>query len=440
LADLLGGILDSPRTALVYGFATDHRQIKAGEAFLAIRGARFDGHEFAKEAMQNGAVVVVAERPVSAPHILVPDLVEALANLARGLRATFEGPVIGITGSAGKTTTKEFVASAISPLGKVLKTEGNRNTEYTGPLMWTELEPDTKAVVVEMAMRGFGQIAHLASFAQPTIGVITNIGYGHMEMVGSREGIAKAKGELLEALPQNGTAILWAEDDYLATLREKAGARRVLTFGTSESADCRITDYHLLDWQVAAISGTCGGHEWSSRLPVIGRHIALNAAAAVLAASLVGVDPSEAAHHIQDASLPPMRMEIRQVNGATILLDTYNASPPAVAAALEALRELPIEGKRFAVLGEMKELGEHQERLHREIGRGLAGIDEVLFYGEPMATFAREEATAAGLESSAVATSIVDVAQFVRKAQPGDAVLIKGSRALELERALEGLE
>ena len=425
---------------MVYGFATDHREVKPGDAFLAIKGTRFDGHEFAKEAMQNGAVVVVSERPVSAPHILVPNLVDALARFGGEVRSTFDGPVIGITGSAGKTTTKEFVAAALSPLGKILRTEGNRNTEYTGPLMWAELDPDTQAVVVEMAMRGFGQIAHLAAFVKPTIGVITNIGYGHMEMVGSREGIAQAKGELLDALAPDGVAVLWAEDDYLEALKERAGSRRVVTFGTTEGADCQITDYRLLDWQVAIVSGVCMGQEWSSRLPVIGRHIALNAAAAILTAQIAGVEPAEATHHIQDAALPPMRMEIRQINGATILLDTYNASPPAMLAAIEALMELPVEGKRFAVIGEMKELGEHQERLHREVGRALNSLDEVLFYGDPMATFAREEALSAGLPACCVATSIEEVAEFIRKAHPGDAVLIKGSRALELERALEGLE
>ncbi len=444
MADLLGGELDSPRQALIYGFATDHRQIKAGDAFLAIKGANFDGHEFAQAAFKAGAVVIIAERPVSAPHILVPNLVEALARFARELRSTFDGPVIGITGSAGKTTTKEFLTSALSPLGRILKTEGNKNTEYTAPLMWAALEPDTQVVVVEMAMRGFDQIAHLASFARPDIGIVTNVGYGHMEMVESREGIARAKGELIEALPPDGTAVLWAEDDYFSTLSDFAGSRQVMTFGTSETADCRITGYQPLGWESARVTGRVDGLDWEATVPVIGRHIALNAAAAVLAAYLVGVDPAEAASHIHEAKLPPMRMEVREINGASVLLDSYNASPPAVIAAIEALSELQISGRKFVVIGEMKELGEHTEKLHRVVGQmiGKAHLDRVLFYGQPMAEFAREEAIRVGLRSehARIATSIEDVKAFLAELTPGDAALVKGSRALELERALEAVE
>jgi UDP-N-acetylmuramoyl-tripeptide--D-alanyl-D-alanine ligase len=446
LAELLGGELDSPRQALVYGFATDHRHVKAGDAFLAIKGANFDGHQFAQEAIKAGAVVVVAERPVSAPHILVPNLVDALARFGSELRSTFEGPVIGITGSAGKTTTKEFLASALSPLGKVLKTEGNKNTEYTAPLMWAGLESDTQVAVVEMAMRGFDQISHLASFARPTIGIVTNIGYGHMEMVESREGIARAKGELLHALPADGIAILWAEDDYLTSLREAAGDRRVLTFGTSADADCRITSYQPLDWNSAVVEGEVSFGErvrskWRAQVPAIGSHIALNAAAAVLAAAVVGVDPAQAARHIAEAKLPPMRMELREVNGATVILDTYNASPPAVLAAIEALTALPVKGRRLVVIGEMKELGEHTERLHREVGQllGKSGLSQVLFYGDPMEKFAREEAIRSGLDANnaRIARSLEDVRAFLQELKPGDAALVKGSRALALEQSLE---
>jgi UDP-N-acetylmuramoyl-tripeptide--D-alanyl-D-alanine ligase len=437
LADLLGGSAHEEDGALVYGFATDSNQVRAGDAFMAIRGAKVDGHEFVPAALKNGAVVAIVEHEVEGPHILVPNLVQALAKFGSHFRGQFEGPVIGVTGSAGKTTTKEFLASGLSSLGKVLKTEGNRNTEYTAPLLWAELEPDTKVVAVEMAMRGFDQISHLASFSKPTIGVITNIGFGHLEMVGSREGIARAKGELLQALPPDGLAIVWQEDDFLQTLRQIAEGRRVRTFGYSEEADCRITHYKPLDWHRAEIRGELDGTEWVATVPVVGRHIALNVAAAVLAAASVGVDPAEAALHMRDAALPPMRMEVREINGASLLMDTYNASPPAMFAAIDTLSEMPVEGRRLAVVGEMKELGEHTERLHREVGRELARLDEVMFYGEPMATWAREEALKAGLKEAHVATSREDVTRFLETLQPGDAALLKGSRALELEKTVE---
>jgi UDP-N-acetylmuramoyl-tripeptide--D-alanyl-D-alanine ligase len=341
-----------------------------------------------------------------------------------------------VTGSAGKTTTKEFIAAGLRPLGKVLKTTGNRNTEYTSPLLWGDLEADTQVVVVEMAMRGFGQIAHLAAFSRPSIGVVTNIGYGHLEQVESRDGIARAKGELIEALPQNGVAILWAEDDYLNRLRGIAGRRLVKTFGFSEEADCRVVEYHA-EGAISRVRGLCDGQPWSATLPVIGRHIATNAAAAVLTCYLCGVEPDQAANELATATLPKMRMEVRDFNGGSLLIDTYNASPPAMIAAIEALAEMPVTGRRFAVIGEMKELGDASERLHREVGKALGVIDAVIFYGEPMTKFAREEALRAGLNDALVAESIDDVRNFLRYVGEGDAVLIKGSRALELERALE---
>ncbi|HEY0867714.1 MAG TPA: UDP-N-acetylmuramoyl-tripeptide--D-alanyl-D-alanine ligase, partial [Fimbriimonas sp.] len=221
--------------AEVTGFATDSREVDPGDLFLAIRGANVDGHDFARKATNEGAVATLAERDVPGPHILVDDVVQALARLARHYRDSFLGPVVGITGSAGKTTTKEFAAAALSPLGPVLKSEGNRNTEFTSPLVWTELTPDHRAAVIEMGMRGFGQIAHLASFSQPTIGVITNIGYSHGEMVGGREGIAKAKGELLDALPKEGWAVLWQDDPFLESLAMKAPRLRTFGFAVSES-------------------------------------------------------------------------------------------------------------------------------------------------------------------------------------------------------------
>ncbi len=188
---------------------------------------------------------MLAERLVYAPHILVPNTVQALADYAAVVRDSFHGPVVGITGSAGKTTTKEFVAAALSPLGEVLKTEGNRNSEFSSPLLWAELTADHKAVVVEMGMRGFGQVQHLASFTKPTLGVVTNIGHSHIELVGNQEGVARAKAELLEALPADGHAVLWAEDPFLALLSETSAAP-FSTFGFSEGAACRITDYKVL--------------------------------------------------------------------------------------------------------------------------------------------------------------------------------------------------
>jgi UDP-N-acetylmuramoyl-tripeptide--D-alanyl-D-alanine ligase len=287
-------------------------------------------------------------------------------------------------------------------------------------------------------MRGFGQIAHLAAFSKPTVGVITNIGFAHLELVESREGIAVAKGELLEALGETGTSVLWHEDDYLDNLRRIAKGR-VVTFGTAAGADCRIVAYRPQSWSSLEIGGSLFGKPWLAKLQAVGRHVAIDAAAAVLAASVAGVKAQDAADALQHATFPPMRMEITDMNGATVLLDTYNASPPSMIAAIQTLHDLPVLGRRMAVIGEMKELGEYTEEGHRSVGRALVefGIDEVIFYGPAMDCGWHESIGAgANRDRFRVANSLCDVTEFLQSARSGDAVLIKGSRALELERAL----
>ena len=420
------------------GFALDSREVKQGDLFLAIKGANVDGHSYIDKVMASGAVGALVERTVDAPHILVENLVEALAKFGRGRREEFFGPVIGITGSAGKTSTKEFVAAALSPLGAILKNEGNRNTEYTSPLVWADLESKHRAAVIEMSMRGFGQVAHLAAISEPNIGIVTNIGHAHAEMVGSRDGIAKAKAELLEALPPTGNAILWAEDDYIATLRSKSRAP-VLTFGFS-SSDCQVLRYRPLSWTSSEIEGTLKGRPWSAKLTTVGRHMALNAASAILTANCTGVPIQEAADALITAQLPPMRMEVRDLNGATIVLDSYNASPPSMIAAIETLAEVPAKGRRFAVIGEMRELGAQSEEGHRQVGAALAKhrIDNAVLYG-PSTAETKVAANAGGMQNVSIAPSLEEVTAFLKSLQPGDVVLIKGSRALELEKALEPL-
>lgn len=441
LSELLGGqAAGFDPAAIATGFSTDNRQISPGDLFIAIKGARADGHDFVVEAMAAGAVGAIVERPVSVPHILVRNVVESLADMGGALRARFTCPVVGITGSSGKTSTKELLAAALSPLGEILKSEGNRNTEYTSPLIWaSDAAKDAKAAVVEMAMRGPGQIAHLAGVHKPTVGIVTNIGYSHLEQLGSREAIADAKGELAAALPADGTAIFWSEDPFLDRLRARTKAR-VLTFGDSDEADCQIEVYRSVSWAESWIKGKCLGEPFEAVLPTIGRHQGLNASAAVLAARVAGVGVTQASAALALAQLPPMRMESFSLNGARVLLDTYNASPPAMVSAIETFADLPCMGRRFAVLGEMKELGSETIEAHRKIGRALikANLYKVLFYGAPM-TFARQELIRAGAPSDRLpfATSLKDVREFLEiELAQGDCVLIKGSRALELEKAL----
>lgn len=422
----------------VAGFATDHREVRPGDLFLAIRGANVDGHDFAARALAAGAAGVLAERRIDGPHVLVDNLVQALASFAQGRRTAFDGPVVGVTGSNGKTTTKEFIAAALRPLGTILKNPGNRNTEYTAPLIWAELDGHS-AVVSELAMRGFGQIEHLCGFTQPTIGVVTMIGAAHIEMVGSREGIAKAKAEMLRAMAPVAPAVLWEEDDFLTYLQGQARGP-VRTFGFSPEAELRILGYRALDWRRCVVRFGLDGAVSEAELPTLGRHQARNAAAALLVAHSLGVGLDEATACLPQAELPPMRMEATDLHGATVLLDAYNASPDSTVAAIQALAEVPATGRRVAVLGEMRELGAYSESGHRQVGRALAEspIDAALLVG-PEARHIEAEALRSGYPETRIrfAGALEDVAMFLRGLRQGDVALVKGSRALGLERAVE---
>jgi UDP-N-acetylmuramoyl-tripeptide--D-alanyl-D-alanine ligase len=432
-ARLCGGRWCGNPEAKIYGFATDSRQVKHGDLFIAIPGARVDGHDYVQSALEKGASACLVEQPAPGPCIKVEKIESALALFGQNVRKRFEGPVVGVTGSAGKTTTKEFLAAALESSGPVLKSQGNKNTEFTSPLLWARLAPETRFVVVEMAMRGFGQIAHLAAISSPNLGLITNIGYSHLLQVGSRAGIAKAKGEIIEALPADGTAVIWREDDFHSELLALAGRRRTCTFGFSEGADCRITHYRPMSLAGAEVSGTCFGALWRASLPAAGKHIALDAAAALLAASVCGCEVQLAADALQSVELPPMRMEIRNVNGATVLLDTYNASPPSMLSAIESVSESPAEGRRLAILGQMLELGDATEEAHAGIGKAVnhSHFDQVLFVGDAMRH-------ACDQQDGSVPSHMVDdereLRDFVAALEPGDVLLVKGSRALKLEK------
>lgn len=427
----------------ITGFVTDNREVKPGDLFIAIKGERVDGHDFVANAFARGASAALIEDPSrqdAGATILVPNVVQALANMARSFRIEFGGPVIGITGSAGKTTTKEFCAAACASLGEVLKTQGNRNSEFTGPLLWPEKTAETKVAITEMGMRGFGQIAHLASFNLPNIAVITNIGYAHVEMVGSREGIAKAKGELIEALPADGTAVFYSEDEYLGNLIALAGDRRIRLFGQGGNADCQVTEYQAVNWTSARIGGVLDGAKWEAVMPTVGRHLANNAAAAILAATEAGVKLADACAGLAQAELPPMRMEIRDFQGATLVMDNYNSNPPAVLGALQTLEEVPCTGRRAAVLGTMRELGEESEESHRSIGRRLskAKIDRIIVFGNETELIRDEFLRRGGVADRLVKVESLDaIREELSGFGEGDTILVKGSRALELERAFE---
>ncbi len=435
VAQRLGGVPSHfDGDPVVTSWALDSREATDGSLFLAIRGDKADGHDFISQAIKNGAVAAVAEKEVPFPSILVRDLVSALARMGRSWREEFSGPVIGVTGSAGKTTTKEFIAKALEPLGVVLKTLGNRNTEYTSPLVWSELNANHKTAVIEMGMRGTGHIAHLASISKPTIAVVTNIGYSHLEMVGSREGIARTKAEIFGTVPDDGASVLWAEDDYFDYLKSKSKGR-IASFGFSTNADCFIEKYQVMSTERSLVSGKCFGMEWNCQLPYVGRQNALAASCAILVGQLCGVQPPQAAASIESVKLPALRTEwVTLPCGAKALVDAYNASPSSMAFALETLLSVPRTGRAFAALGAMRELGDEEEFAHKRLGDSLvqAGLSGAILLGGPM----QHAVDAAQGLPVQLASNLDDVRAYLSNLQEGDVVLIKGSRAYELERAL----
>lgn len=456
----MGGELRGEDVA-VTGFATDSRSCVPGDLFIAIQGANVDGRDFLTSVSAACALVEPGHPALEAatfPLIIVDSVVEALASFGRFLRAQFDGPVVGITGSVGKSTVKELVAAALTPLGEVVKTEGNRNTEYTAPLMWAEVTPETRAVVVEMGMRGLGQIAHLASIAQPTIGVITNIGVTHLSELGSKEAIAQAKAELIEGLVspssagEGGIAIIWADDPFRNLLEEKAAAvgATLKTFGTRGTGfqpgvpDASVIDYQATDWNSCRAKIEIAGQQLQVLLPNVGRHFALGAAAALLVAEAAGVDLDEAAKALGQVQLPPMRMAVREHAGITWVLDMYNAAPVSTVAAMETVAEVAV-GPKFAVLGEMRELGDATEEGHRWVGKALfdLGFEAAIMLdagggGAGPTQWIVAGAVEAGMSASNLvhAASFEEVREWLSHRGPGDTVLVKGSRGVELEKVV----
>ena len=409
------------------GVSTDTRALQPGDLFVALVNEKADGHEYVPQALAAGASGLVVARDVDVPAgvavFCVPDTQIAYGQIARRWRDRFDIPVVGVTGSVGKTTVKEMLAAALRPLGPVLKTAASQNNETGVPKALLQLTPEHKAAVVEMGMRGAGQIAYLCGIARPTVGVITVISDNHLELLGSRDAIADAKGELLAALPDNGMAVLNADDPYFARLRQMTAAR-VVTYASSSGSP-------LLG----------GGWGFTFRgVPVEinspSRHDIGNALAALTVAEALGVSPADAAEALREYTPPPMRMQVIQTAwGGTVLNNAYNAAPASMRSALETLTDYG-EGRKIAFLGDMKELGDNAHHAHQDLGETIAeagGLDALYTVG---ALAAQIPGAAAYFPSS------MEAAEFAAHSfsvQPGDVILVKGSRAMAMERIAEAL-
>jgi UDP-N-acetylmuramoyl-tripeptide--D-alanyl-D-alanine ligase len=414
-------------------FHTDSREIAEGGLFFALRGAAMDGHRFVAEAARRGAAGVVVDRPVDAAGaavVVVDDTWQALYRLAGWVRAEVNPLVVGVTGSNGKTSTKEMAAAVLQGRRRVLKSEGNLNTETGLPLTLLKLQPEHEVAVLEMGMQGPGEIARLASLARPLVGVVTGIGTVHAEyFADGRLGIARAKGELVEALPAQGLAVLNREDDFFEFLGGLSNAP-VLGVGL-ESGDLRGEGYR---------PAPDGGSDFSVdgvrvHLPLAGRHQARNALAALAVGRFAGVALEEAAAALAAVQVEHRLQERRAAAGYVVVDDAYNASPESMLAAFEALLERPRGGRLIAVLGEMRELGPLAEEAHRKVGRRAADVfDKVAVVDVGRGSLLAEAAGGQLLADRSAA------ADWVRAtAEPGDRVLVKASHGVALYELVEEL-
>ena len=455
IARITGGqLLGGDPDAVVSSYSIDTRTLAPGALFVALRAER-DGHDFVGEALDRGAAGALVSRAVEGVGlVLVGDTATALSALGSAARDRLAGvPVVGITGSTGKTSTKDLTAAALAPAGPVGASPVSFNNEIGVPLTLLSSPPGAVAVVAEMGARGVGHIATLAAVARPTIGVITNIGMAHAEFFGSRDEVARAKGELLEALPGDGHAVLSADDDMTPGLRARTGAA-VLSAGASAGADVRFSAVQLDDELRPSFHlDTPWGSADVPPLPVRGTHQAGNAAFAVAVAGIVGVSLSDAVAGLAGAVGSPLRMDLRRSPAGLIVLnDSYNANPTSMAAAVDALAGLGT-GRRFAVLGRMAELGPHATAEHHRLGKlvAAAGVDTlVVVAGAPQPgrtgrdTSPELAALAEGARENGVEAVVVEglgaaVDALTPRLRPGDAVLVKASRVAGLEQVAAAL-
>jgi UDP-N-acetylmuramoyl-tripeptide--D-alanyl-D-alanine ligase len=440
IAAVTGGqILHNGADLMVSGYSTDSRTLQPGDLFIPLRGEHFDGHDYLAQAVRNGAAACLSEEVVAGltiPVVQVRDTLQALGDLAAAVRQRFAAPVIGVTGTSGKTTTKEMLAAVLARTGPGLKSAGNFNNLIGVPLTLFGLLPEHQWAVIEMGMSARGEIARLAQVAAPQIGVITNVGAGHLETLGGISGVARAKGELFIALPPGGTALINADDPEIGRLPLANGVRRV-RFGTNPEAQVRASGIFAVD---GAVHFTLHLPEVSVpvQLPVPGRHNVQNALAAAAAAWVLDVPAADIAAGLADFRPCPGRMELIEMPGDILILeDSYNANPLSMRAALDALHDLGRRGRRLAVLGDMLELGPAARDLHFEVGTMVAERADWLMTLGDLAREIAAGAVASGLAAERVfcAATVEELYQRLRDVlQPGDRLLVKGSRGMRMER------
>jgi UDP-N-acetylmuramoyl-tripeptide--D-alanyl-D-alanine ligase len=437
-----GELASGDRDANISRVSTDSRTLQPGDLFVPLRGENFDGHNFIPQAVERGAMGAMVEEkwkgnvPSSFALIRVADTLVGYQTLAANYRASLPLKVIAITGSNGKTSTKDFLAATLAKKFRVTKTEGNFNNHVGLPQTMLAANRNDEIAVWEIGMNHPGEIAALAKLAAPDAAIVTNVGIAHIEFMGSREAIAEEKGALAEAVAPGGTVILNGDDPFSESIAKRTPARVILA--GIDNGSVRATDItqHSTGSEFTILEGA---HRCRAQLPVPGIHMVQNAMLAIAAGRLFGLSLEECAAGLASTPLTKARLQIKEINGIEFIDDSYNANPDSMKAALRTLVELEADGRRIAVLGEMGELGAESERGHREVGEAAAAlrIDELIAVGTTGGAIA-EAAKNAGLEKSVAVDSPNEAAERLGKsAAPGDLVLVKGSRSARMERVLE---
>ena len=430
--------------------AIDSRVVTPGSLFVAFRGAQADGHDFVADALERGAAGAIVMRvpddaPWSTPDwsggaiVLVPESLTALQNLARWWRRQHPVPVIGVTGSVGKTTTKEVIAAILAQDRAVLRSRANLNTEYGLPICLMELSGEHRAVVLEMGMYALGDIRCLADVAEPDIGVVTTVQPVHLERLGTIERIADAKAELVESLQTGGLAVLNADDPRVAAMASRTQAP-VISYGRASTADIWADELTASGIDGVSFTVHRGDEQARAQTRLIGAHSVYAALAAVAVAMRLGVPFADAVARLERVEQDVRQVVLPGIRGSTILDDSYNASPGSVLAALDVLAGTP--GRHVAVLGDMLELGSYEAEGHQTVGRRAAEVADWLITVGPRAREIAETARKNGMLPSAIVVCDQDdeaAARLASTLQPGDTVLVKGSRSMHLDRVVDAI-
>jgi len=431
-----------PKDEVAQAYSIDSRTIGPGQLFFAVKGERLDGHDFVTAALEKGAVAAIVRKDQSgrfsdrARLLFVEDTLVALQTLATAVRKVWGKPLIGVTGSAGKTTTKEAIAHVLSARSRVLKSEGNFNNHFGLPLMLLKLEPEHDLAVIEMGMSHAGEIRALAKIAQPEIGVVTNVAPVHLEFFDSLAGIARAKYELIESLPTSGTAVLNADDEYVSQFgRDFKG--RVIKYGIKSTADVTAENIRSRGTGGSEFDVLAAGSREHAVLSLVGEHNILNALAAVSVGLACGMKPSESVAALATLSPADKRGQVLQLGNITVINDCYNSNPKALNAMVDALAAMKAS-RRIVVAGEMLELGPAGAEMHHSAGQHIGEKKVDMLLGvRGLAQAMVEGANDAGARAEFVATPEDAGEWLARETRDGDVVLLKASRGVKLEKALE---